>query len=523
MGIQGQKMYHDAQEVFEQIKLEIEQLNGEDLIKHLLIKLNQPGATDVEEMRRYEPWNLLLLVKWATLYGDFSASKNQQPVPEHVVHELLSLMQMLCDRVSEFRTAADAHLYMRKLAYQQFWLQRRESIPFGLARQYLLFGKLQSNHPFLKRFEGLTGVTIAEFIDMAVAVLHYLLTDEARILLMKEWFFAEAQAYGWNTIESFLDSISISTDDAQSWLAKHENDKSASYKTLANEYFEHSPFVRYPLFKYEGKYFVISPTLLLHSLSTFVHDELRRANTSSFMDKFGNMFEQLLDRSLRSVGLNVLTEDDLLCHFGRNSGQKVVDFLISENGCNIYVESKGVTMRWQGMVARLPKTLRNERSMRSILKAVSQAYDVAFNIQPGDKICGTEVGAGENYLLVVTMKDFFIGSGQDLSNFIGKDKIDKIIAKYGGTEVIPLKNIFFVSVDELDVILGQIAHGNWSLSHLVASAVENAHTFGGRPAFRQLVTESNQDVHPPPLLQQATDELLQRLTDTLGRRPYNGL
>ncbi len=44
-------MNNNAQDVFEQIRFQIEQLNGEDLLKHLLIKLNQPDSTAIEEMR----------------------------------------------------------------------------------------------------------------------------------------------------------------------------------------------------------------------------------------------------------------------------------------------------------------------------------------------------------------------------------------------------------------------------------------------------------------------------------------
>lgn len=510
-------MYNDAQEVFDQIQHEIGQHNGEDLIKHLLLKLNQHGSTDLEDMRRYAPWNLLLLVKWTTLYGDFSASKSNQPVPEHVVTRLLNLMHALNDRVSEFKTVAEIHLYLRKLAYQQFWLQRTESIPFGLAYQYLLFGDLPTHHPFQTLFESETGVSISEFIHLAYSLFQYLLIDDSKILLMKEWFFAEAQAYSWDTVVSFLDSVSITTDDAQLWLAKHENNKSAAYRTIASEYFEHSPFARFPLFKHEGKYFVISPTLLLNSLSTFVYDELRRVDADAFMNKFGNMFQKLLDRSLRSVGLNILTEDDLLRHFGRNSGEKVVDFLVTDKDCNVFVESKGVSMRWEGMVAQLPETLRRERSVRSIVAAVRQAYDLSSRIHAGDCIGGTKVGGGENYLLVVTMKDFFVGSGQDFRQYIAPVKIDEIVADYGGKEHIPLKNIFFVSIDELHIVLGEVAHGSWTVSQFMKDAVSKGRTFGGYPTFRQLITESNGDIHPPPIVRQATDELSQRLASILGQ------
>ena len=510
-------MNTDAEIAFNEIRSQIEQLNGEDLLKHLLIRLNDSKATDIEQLRRYQIWNLLLLVKWTVMYGDFTVLRQFEPVEETKLHQLLDLTNILSDQISAFGNASELHLYLRKLAYQQFWLQKKESIPFGIARQYLLFGNLPATHSFQSQFEGITGVSISDFIDIAVAVFHYLLIDESRILLMKEWFFAEAQVHGGDTIEKFLDSISTTTDDARRWLTKLEEDKNETVRTLANEYIEHSPFARYPLFKHEDKYFVISPTLLLHSLSTFVHDVLRAANPSSFMDTFGKMFENLLERSLRAETTDFLNEKELLRHFGHVSNRKVVDFIVTDNGCNIFIEAKGIVMRWEAMTADSQQTLQNDRRIRSLLKAIRQAYDVASRIKPGEIICGKEFGQGENYLLVVTMKEFMLGSGRSFYNNTAKDKIDRIKADYDDKEQIPLDNIFFVSVDELDIILGQVAQGSWSFSQLMAAAVEAGHTFGVQSVFRELVTQSNARIHPPPLIEQATSDLFSQAAAILKK------
>ncbi len=510
-------MKQAAQVVFDQIRSQLEHLNGEDLIKHLLFKLNDPDATSMEQISQYEPRHLLLLVKWTVLYGDFSSLRQEEPVAEVQVQHLVNLTKRLSDHVSEFTTLSDVHRYLRKVAYQQFWIQQRESIPFGIARQHVLFGNLETNHRFQNRFADITGISIRNFLNMSTAIFSYLLIDDSRVLIMKEWFLAEAQEYGWDTVEQFLDTISITAEGARSWLEKHEKDKHESFRTVANEYFERSPFVRYPLFKHGDYYFVISPTLLLHSLSSFVHDVLRKSNADAFMAKFGDMFEELVKRSLRSVELDVLTEDDLICHFGRNPNQKVVDFLVVDSGCNIYIEAKGVVMRWEGMVAQLPHTLRNERSMRSILKAIKQACSVASKVKGGESICGTQVGGGENYLLIVTMKEFFLGNGQTLRSYVAEDKIEQIIEGFGNTPPIPLENTFLVSVDELDIILGEIANGSWTLSQLLSAAVATGHTFGVHPVFRELVTQSNSDIHPPPIIQKATNDLLRRAAAILNK------
>lgn len=59
----------------------------------------------------------------------------------------------------------------------------------------------------------------------------------------------------------------------------------------------------------------------------------------------------------------------------------------------------------------------------------------------------------ENFLIVVTFKELYLGNGQDFYDAIAKDKIDKLLAKYSGQAPIPLRNIYFITVDDLDYLL----------------------------------------------------------------------
>ena len=104
--------------------------------------------------------------------------------------------------------------------------------------------------------------------------------------------------------------------------------------------------MRYPLIKVGNTYLIISEILLETALSTFVADVLRDHDTHWFMRGFGSMYEGLLNCSLSSIGVDFVTETDLVQHFGHRKGLKLVDFVVSDKGCNIFIEAKGVSLRW---------------------------------------------------------------------------------------------------------------------------------------------------------------------------------
>ncbi len=162
------------------------------------------------------------------------------------------------------------------------------------------------------------------------------------------------------------------------------------------------------------------------------------------------------------------------------------------------------------MVTDLPEKIA-ERSETSIEKGIRQAYNLAANLLPGTTVGGFEVGHGENYLLIVTFKDTYLGNAQYYYNHIDSEVIDEIIANHGKGELIPLAHIFFISVDELEIILGQIAHGPKTFSEWLASAVELGKNVKRVPIFRALVTKDNGDIKITPYLQQATEDLFERV------------
>ena len=162
------------------------------------------------------------------------------------------------------------------------------------------------------------------------------------------------------------------------------------------------------------------------------------------------------------------------------------------------------------MVTDLPEKIA-QRVDTSIEKGIKQAYNLAANLHPGTAIGSVEVGNVANYLLIVTFKDTYLGNARHYYDHIDSDAINSIISSHGKGELIPLEHILFVSVDELEILLGQVANGSKSISDLIASAVELAKNVKRVPPFRTLVTRNNGDIKITPMLQRASDLLFEGL------------
>ena len=495
---------------FKNIRNRIGRQNGEDLVRQLVDLLNNSEASSSERQTRYPMWHLLLLLKWAFMYGDFSNLRRLDPVRLDVVHALLDRLWTLSGQVIGFNTALSPHLSIRKISQQQFWTMRRESIPYGFARQYHLFGGLASNHSFRQSFLHVTGVNMDDFFDLSFDLFLKTMTgvtvDNAKTV--SDTLF---QTSGKGLCTRFMDSLAKPADKVSSWLQDFEKAKDEKFRSVKFEYFQDSPFFLYPLMKLEQSYVVLSHVLLHSSLSTFIYDVLRADDREGFTAKFGKtVFEEYLRQSFASVGLTFLTESDLETHFKGRSYQQLIDFIVVENDCNIFVEAKGVAMRWEGLVDERPGTIRNH-TKSSIRAAIKQAFDVSYQLRDTVKVKGIEIGSKANYLLVVTFKDFYLGNGQQFRDHVAKKELDALIDKYGGQAPIPLENIFFVSIDELDIVLGAIAHGSFALSELMRMAVQQGIVLGGYPVFRSLVLGRDGKISKSLLMENAEHQLFQRL------------
>jgi hypothetical protein len=186
------------------------------------------------------------------------------------------------------------------------------------------------------------------------------------------------------------------------------------------------------------------------------------------MKAFGPLFERYVLRLLDYADVPYWKEEQLMTVC---PGSKVVDALIRDGDDNILLDAKGIEFPEIGMITHLADIVR-DRAKPSILKAIDQAYSTiaALHSANADTLA---LGVGRNYLFVVTMQDTFLGNGSDFFRMVGEDELTRIQQRYAGLDLIPANHMYFVAVQDLEVLCSLVKQGATSFAETLNSARED--------------------------------------------------
>jgi hypothetical protein len=158
---------------YKQARNRLRRYEPESMLTHGVNALHEVYLGGIDVIRRYQPWNILLAMKWILQEAD-TLSHRRPLATLSDFHAVLKILNEIDGKVRMPSTYEHVTLFMRHLAFQQFWLQRGESAE-ALVRQDLLFSSLPHNHLFVQEFYRPTGVRPSHFIELAFATLTLLL------------------------------------------------------------------------------------------------------------------------------------------------------------------------------------------------------------------------------------------------------------------------------------------------------------------------------------------------------------
>lgn len=446
-----------AFEAFKALRNRLRQLRIGEVIGSCLRTLNHPAAQSMERIRHYRPWEILLLFKWSLLHGEWNDRLTRPMRGENEFNHLVNLTGEVlnCARLPSHYDALP--LFMRNMAYQQFWLQGGLS-GAGLARQSFIFGGLPENHRFRRVFRERWRLDIPDFIDMSLMLLPKIISEEPPTFT-REWFAPVAPRLPKGAVDAFLDALSLDVDGARDHAGSKQN------KDINWELFERTAFQSRPLLRVHSQYVPLSKVLLARTLEFFVYRFLRDRDAAEFMRTFGPLFERYVHRLLKHADIPYWNEEQLIAAC---PGSKVVDALIPDGKDNILLDAKGIEFPEIGMITHLADIVR-DRAKSSILKAIDQAYSTvaALHSVGGNTV---QLGVGRNYLFVVTMQDTFLGNGTDFFRMVGEDELTKIQQRYAGATFIPADHMYFVAIQDLEVLCSLVKHGETTFAQTLNKA-----------------------------------------------------
>lgn len=475
----------------------------ESMLTHCVNALYKVHSGGIDVLRRYQPWNILLAMKWILQEAN-TLSHRRPPATLSDFHAVLKILNEIDSKIRMPSTYKHVTLFMRQLAFQQFWLQRGESAE-ALVRQDLLFSSLPSNHLFAQEFYRLTGVRPSYFIELAFATLTLLLRTPTPRFITRDNFQNIEQGLPAGTLDAFLQSLSKSVPDLHSWLVGTEFKR----MSVADQKILPTPLLDTPLIRAGvGNYIIVSPTLLMRSLELFVYRTLRRNNPAEFGDKFGPMFERYVGRCLTDAGLEYVDKKGLEAKLP-GSG-KCVDFLLIEDDCQVLIDAKGIEMSARGRVSqRADFVLQAIKS--SAIKAIEQGMATSARIRNLPATDALARGLEEVFLLIITFDDLFLGSNFDFGAIFGEHLLPRLERAYGVPLPIPLEHIFFLSVDELERLLGCVHGKDASVGGVLRHARNEDRSHRTRKfTFQQHLDSLTTQEKRLPMLLKALDDLCHR-------------
>jgi hypothetical protein len=293
-------------------------------------------------------------------------------------------------------------------------------------------------------------------------------------------------------------------------MSKEWEDLKKYFETLPKvsvsyEFHEQTPMQRYPLLQRGEKFYCYSETLLSFSVQNIVYDIIRSVDIAKFMEKFGFVFERYIEDSINFCSLTFYTEAQLKQSL--NPEEKLIDFVITETSSNVFIDAKGVELAYLGMISHLPNVI-TDKTRSSIIKGVEQYYSTVNQIINSGFM---EVSNKENYLLIVTYKDLYLGNGTDFFEEVAKEKYQGFINKYPNCRLLKTQNIYFISVDDFDLLIEFLKTSDKTISDVLEYAVHSDKDYQTkRFVFRQHLIDLDKTLNNVSYLKEEFDKIADR-------------
>lgn len=449
------KMFNDG---VKDILSTIGRYNAMSIFTEALRHLYSPTKDDLHQASK-QPWLILLMIQWTYLNPLAENDLGRPAITHSSMLELLQKIFDLTDTGTMPDEFDDVRLFMRALAYQQFFHQTDNGL-YDLARQRLIFATVPENHYFKTKFLSRTGVSVEHFLNLSLAL--YSIIKGNGPIIEHSYLFEVCHTIPPSMVDAFLRLISVNINNLHRELKSFDVDGRGP-----DEHLRQTPFLRFPMVKINSRYCCVSPYVLARSLGYLIYDFLKRDDLEGFNQPFGKSFERYVGECLSKSKLLTAKESELIQTL-KGEG-KVVDFLVVDGDANILIDAKGVEMSQSGMTAIKRGTLRRA-TKTSLFKAFEQGHEVAARLPQLKTAHPIIKHRASTYLLAVTYKELYIGNGPTLAAVAGASELEKIRTAYAEDTLIPFENIYFLSIGEFEDLMHLVSEGEIGLVEALEKA-----------------------------------------------------
>lgn len=450
---------------FNKIQHQLEKLDIYSLVMAAMSKLREVEAKPINELNGFYPWRLLLLIKWAYEFGGV-----RHPlwlVDENMLVKLLNLIHDFegaePNPFLEEGTVLGVQKFLRTIAFQQFWTQIKLGT-WAISRQKILFCDLSPDDPIRLNIErAMNGLDVGIFLELSWLVWTWLMKNVKNYVFRSDSMFQNLQ-YPKSEIEAFCSALSLSPIEVKIYLKNRRQLIKNPFLQLT----EMSPFVRYPFLKIGDEYMVYSQQVLKETISNIFYDVMKLEGGSTLAEKFSLKLEKYVERGLSALGISYYNEEDLFRVF---PGENVTDFLLPFSDFTLMIEVKAIEMRPIVRVNPENKSLQRELE-DNVIKGTIQGFSLANSLlQRKDPLEIKE--RSQFFLMIVTYKDLFLGTGDMVWEEFLKEAIEPVLeSKKIDINLIPPERIMFLSIDEFDQLVSILWQKTATMSMVLGEMLE---------------------------------------------------
>lgn len=351
---------------------------------------------------------------------------------------------------------SNAELIIRNLLHVQLEFQRKES--WGFLRWPALYSRLNSGSTNRRQFREVMGMEPEAFLDMTYGLYGGVIGE--KVPLEEDYLAPFRPTYGGSVDQMY----SLFVRDLHALREELKSDEAQRIRGK-QELFEFPYLRRFPFLRLEdGRIHCWHSLVFARGMEDAVHLRLSKLG-SDYTNEFSRVFEQYVTELATESGQALLDESAYKALQGGHS--PAVEVIIQGEDCNILVEAK-MSLFADDVLLQDSETAIYQKTER-VRDAIKQAWQVSKIIRDPSRGYGTRFQTKQDYLLVVTSRELNLWNGEILKRLYAPGRLN-----YPNPEAelhLPLKNVFILSIEEFERVIGCVAAGEINLSDVLKDAV----------------------------------------------------
>ena len=437
---------------FNYIKNKIIKFSKKDLLAKLYSILKEVDLRD--DSKPSAIWDVFLLIKWTYLNG-------KEPYkPKNISNnEIITLLKYVegFEKITldPYVKKRDWNSFFQIIGYQQFYLQKNVHW-VDFAQQLKIYTSIKHKYDIDNSFKNMTGLSIYEFV--ATSFILWMYTNMNAVLKQYTYngligddvFETYAYCLPVETLKTYIKLLMLEEEN----VLKINDSYKKSFINSELQPFEISFFTMYPFQNLSGSINIIHKSIFAHTCCYYIYDYLKD-NDPSFTEEFGKRFEKYVEIGLLEANTSFITENDLRKLYGKK--EKVVDYLVNDN---VLIECKGIE----------PKSLPSVKPSNDLIyNSLKDSIIKAYTQQMLNVIKNKE-DKKEYYGLIITYKNFYYSSMQDLWATLEND-VEKFCTENNLDEnPLPAENVFVIDISTWDKIVQILKYENITLFEILQKA-----------------------------------------------------